>query len=323
MGVLLCVLVVACVLRLLAGGSVLHWPEAGEFFELRANRLASGLVVGASLGLAGVLLQTLVRNPLASPDLLGLSAGAGLATMLAAWIGWQTGSTLITQSVRTGPAFLGAIAALASVYTLGQKRGVVEPISLILVGVIVGVMCAGASMAISSLLPPEPAGIASRVLFGSLGDDVSWTTIMVLGAIAIGSLVAGVAFAHQFDAMSMGEDEARSVGVSIRSLRLGMFLVAGALTAGTVAIAGTIGFVGLVGPHVVRLVFGPSHRVLIPASAVAGAIIVVGADTGVSVAKMIEPSIGRVPIGVVTALLGGPVFLVLLRTSRVRAWSHD
>lgn len=322
MGMLIGLLVIVCLARMLAGGSVLGWPETSEFFELRASRVMSGLVVGASLGLAGVLLQTLVRNPLASPDLLGLSAGAGLATMLAAWIAWQTGTALVTQSVRTGPAFVGAIAALAIVYSLGQKRGVVEPISLILVGVIVGVMCAGASMAISSILPPEPAGIASRVLFGSLGDDVSWTTIAVLAAIALASLIAGISVAHQLDAMSMGEDEARSVGVSIGSLRLVMFVVAGALTAGTVAIAGTIGFVGLVGPHIVRMVFGPSHRVLIPASAIAGAIIVVGADAGVSTLKVIYPSVGSVPIGVVTALFGGPVFLVLLRTSRVRAWDH-
>ena len=311
-------LVVAVVaIRLLIGPVGFEWPPDGIHWELRGQRVVAGTIVGVALAVAGVMLQSLLRNPLASPDLLGLAAGAGLAVMIAVLIsssggGGQGRGGLLTAAIHahSGAALLGSLAALGLVYMLSQRRGFVDPISLILVGVIITIICGALTQLVERLIPQHGGMAARHLLIGSLNDDETWLRLLVTGSIVLAGVVYAVVMSPAMDAAALSDDEARSVGVALGPLRIGLFIAAGVLTAVAVMLAGMIGFVGLVCPHVVRLLAGPSHRTVVIGAALAGAALVVGADAGV---KMIHLDSGRIPIGVVTALIGGPMFIWLLR----------
>ncbi|MBX3357736.1 MAG: iron ABC transporter permease [Phycisphaeraceae bacterium] len=327
-GVLVLVLIGAVALRLGVGGSLDSLPEAarGQVWILREQRALAAIVVGMSLAIGGVMLQSLLRNPLASPDLLGLSSGAALAVMLAmylaaTWTGSSTESAPYSVAGwHAGPALLGSIAALALVYALSQRRGLVDPPTLVLIGVIVSIMCGAATMLLQHLMPDRGIG-AARLLMGAISDDVTWPQLAAVGGIAVIGLGAGLWAGPAMDAAAMGDDEAVSVGVPLSRLRLALFILAGAMTAGAVVIAGPIGFVGLICPHLARLLTGrrgasAGHRVLVLASALLGASLIVAAD---ALVKSLDLASGRLPIGVLTALLGGPAFIVLLRRTRAMA----
>ncbi len=318
---LLLVLVgVIAALRLRAGSGGWDWPPTHDYWMLRLDRLLAGVVVGLSLALAGALLQTLLRNPLASPDIIGVNAGAGLCVMIwtyAAWLG--TGRLLGTPGYHTllggvsiGATVLGSLGALAAVYALSQRRGLLEPIALVLVGVMVSVIAGAATMLIRDLMPDRGEVIA-RWMSGSLGDDADPVAVGVTGGLALLALVVCIAFARTLDLLSLSDDEARSLGVHVPRVRVLIFVATGILSAGAVVIAGPIGFVGLVCPHVARLLVGAGHRAMLPAAGLLGVALVVGAD--VLVRSLQLPS-GRLPIGVLTAIIGGPVFLLLLRRER-------
>lgn len=290
------------------------WPEDPLLLEIRSSRAFSAGVVGAGLALAGVLLQSLLRNPLASPDLLGLSSGAGLGVMLAAYLAYvATGHIAPASSLGGGfgapGAILGSAATLAMVYAVSQRSGQIDPLGLVLVGVIVSVV-AGACIQLIQRLLPDGGLAVSRMLIGTIPDDVEagfiWGNLIAVLAVVSAGLLAR----RWLDAFSMGVDEARSVGVPVDLLKSGMLIAAGTLTAGTVMIAGPIGFVGLVVPHAVRMVLGPSHGPLLLGAVLLGAFSMVLADVVVAGVRL--PS-GRLPVGVVTALVGGPAFVVLLR----------
>ncbi len=255
-----------------------------------------------------MLLQSLLRNPLAAPDLLGLSAGAGLAVTL-----WSlaTGAA-IGVAASALPALLGALAVLGFVLLVSQRRGLIEPVTMILVGVIVA-MLLGSVMALVRTLLPDQGQSAGRWMMGVISDDASRPMVagVWLATLAVG--VASVRLGRLFDAASLGDDEARSSGVPVGMLRAVQLVGAGVLTAGTIVLAGPVGFVGLVCPHAARLLLGPGHRALIVGAALAGFALVVGADAAV---KAFPGPAGRVPVGVVTSLIGGPVFLVLLLRGR-------
>ncbi len=306
--------------RLLIGdsfGGGAHWPESPEIWGARLHRLVPGLLVGSSLAIGGVLLQSLLRNPLASPDLIGPGAGAGLAVMMRAYVLFQiigpkaSETALDSGAAANAPAALvGAVGALVLVYFLSQRRGLVEPVSLILTGVIVSILCGAVTMLLANLLG-EPGFRVARWSIGALSEDTSDAALAIVGAgVAVG-LCAGLYLGPAMDVASLSDDEARSSGVGLGRLRVVLFILAGALTAGAVVLAGPVGFVGLACPHLVRLLAGPSHRVLLLGSAITGAALVVGAD---ALTKAIAPfGSGLIPIGVLTALIGGPVFIVLLR----------
>lgn len=306
----------AVLLRLMAGDRAgLHFPESSEIWSLRLSRLWSGLLVGSSLAVAGVFLQSLFRNPLASPDLIGPAAGAGLAVMIRAYSLHLTGAVAggvaaESGAAANGPAALvGAIGALMLVYTLSQRRGFVEPVSLVLIGVIVSILCGAATMFLGSLLPDGGFRV-SRWAIGNLSESVSDTTL-VIATVAVGaSLLLGFKLGRAMDVAALSDDEARSTGLNLHALRLGLFSLSGLLTAAAVVLAGPVGFVGLVCPHIVRRLCGPAHRPLIVGSALAGMALIVGADACTKAAG------GTTPIGVLTALIGGPVFIVLLRSQR-------
>jgi len=305
------------VLRLVVGGAegAVGWPETSQIWGLRVDRVLAGAVVGASLAVGGVLLQSLLRNPLASPDLIGPASGAGLAVMVSVYIGHAVGGLgggvgMTSGAASHGPAALvGSLGALAIVYGLSQRRGFVEPVSLVLVGVIVSIICGAATMFVAYLMPDRGFGVA-RWTIGALSDETGRGTLLAAGVVAVGGIAAGVALGPAMDVAAMGEDEAQSSGVAVGRLRLVLFVLSGLLTAGAVVLAGPVGFVGLVCPHIVRLLAGPGHRVLVVGAALAGATLIIGADAAV---KAVSLGGGRMPIGILTALVGGPVFIVLLR----------
>lgn len=307
-GLLLATLVAAMLLRLMVGSASLSWPD-GAVLDIRLARVATGVIVGAALGVGGVLLQCLLRNPLASPDLVGLASGAGLGVMIAAYVAFRAGAQAVGIGPSAGAALVGSLGALGLVYALSQRRGLLEPVSLILVGVVVSIMCSAIGMFFQQMLPDRGLSV-SRWMLGALSDDAGWTQITAAGAVVAGAIVLGCVLGPAMDAASLSDDEARSIGVPLAGLRVTLFLTAGALSAAAVMLAGPIGFVGLICPHVVRLGAGPAHRPLVLGAAIAGAALIVAADVLV---KAIDLGSGRLPIGVLTSVLGGPLLVVMLR----------
>lgn len=308
-------------LRLSVGDGTLSWAHDADVLDLRLRRAVCGLIVGAALALGGVKLQCLLRNPLASPDILGLASGAGLAVMIAAYIAYTQGGRLATLGGTIGggtaiAALAGSLGALALVYLFAQRRGSLEPVTLILVGVVLSVVCGAATTFVQHLLPDRGA-TAMRWSLGALSDDVSWTNLAIIGGVV--ALAAGLALGASslMDRASLADDEAASLGVPLHALRVTLFISSGVLTAAAVILAGPIGFVGLICPHVVRLAAGPRHLGVILGSLCAGPALVVGAD---SLVKALDLASGRLPIGVITPLVGAPVLLTMLRKRPPQAW---
>ena len=309
-GLLLATFIIVALIRLRVGGGDLSTPV----LQLRAARLATGATVGAALAVAGVFLQALLRNPLASPDLLGLASGSGFAVMAAVKLGLVGAAGVAATGLgalsSTGAAVVGAVGALGLTYTLSQRRGLLDPVLLVLTGVVVSIVCSAGTMLIRHLLPFQESEVADRMLRGALREDVSAPEYIVVGGLTLVGIIVGVAVGRAMDATSLSEDEALSVGVPLAALRRTLFILSGLLTAGSVVLAGPIGFVGLICPHLVRLLAGPGHRALVLGSALAGATLVVLADIAI---RVIELPTGRLPISVLTAIIGGPAFVVLLR----------
>jgi iron complex transport system permease protein len=314
LAVMLVALLVVALLRMLVdrppgGALTLAWP-AESYARFRLNALLVSGAVGASLSIAGVLLQALLRNPLASPFVLGVSSGAGLGVTLSMYLGGTLGITLLEGDSNVVAALLGALLVLVIVHWLGRRHGVLDPLSLLLVGVIVAAMCGAIVMFLQRLVAGGLRGEMMLWMMGRIPQAVSNELLFTIGAITIAGLIVSTMMGRAMDVASLGEDEAQSVGLSLGRTRLGLFGIAGALTAGAVAVAGPIGFVGLIGPHLARLLIGARHGWLVPASAMCGAMIVIAADAA---SQAIDVGAGRLPVGVFTALLGGPAFIWLLR----------
>ncbi len=298
--------------RLHVGGPL---PPGSEMiFEFRAQRGAAAAIVGICLGVSGVLLQCLFRNPLAAPDVLGMSSGAGLSVMLWQLAAFHAGMGIAQSSVDIGIALPGAIGALMLTYLLAQRRGTVEPVSLILTGVIIGVVAAAASSLVQQFLPDRGVA-AARLLLGSINEELRWRGIILAGVLALGGLAFTVWRGRWLDAASLSDDEARSLGVALTRLRLEMFLLAGVLTSVAFSLAGPVAFVGLVCPHLVRMTIGPRHGPLVVGAACLSGVMVVGADCLV---RLIDLGSGRLPLSVMTALVGGPLLIWMLRVNAAR-----
>lgn len=301
-----------CLARLLIGPAALSF----DVLQDRAGRVLVGVVVGGALSLAGVLLQCLLRNPLASPDLLGLASGAGLGVMLAVYAGFLMGLGIADPGGLPGgmAAILGALAALAVAWAASSRRGVLDPIMLVLVGVVVSIVCSAVMTLVKHLLPDQGVA-AGRLLLGSIRDDTTAREVGIIGGLTLLGVVLATLAGRTLDAMTLGEDEARSVGVPVGRVRSALFIGSGIMAAGSVVLAGPVGFVGLICPHLVRLWTGPAHRTLVPLSTIAGAALVVGADTLV---RVIDLGSGRIPITVLTSLIGGPMLVWMLRREATR-----
>lgn len=276
--------------------------------SLRLTRVLTGFLVGASLACAGAVLQGLLRNPLAEPYILGVSGGAALGAALAILGGW---AGLMLPSC----AFAGGLAALALVYGLAQQNGVPSVYGLLLSGAIINALCSSLLMLIISTINVEGLHSITWWMLGNLQGPskpllkAGWA-INALGMIGLWLM------AREFNALTLGRDMAHHLGVRTgRVVLLGMALSA-LLAAVGVAMAGLIGFVGLIVPHQVRNWVGPDLRRLIPLSALAGGMFLVICDT---LARVVFAPV-EIPVGVITALLGGPFFLVLLRRRRKSGW---
>lgn len=299
-------------LRLKVGGPLP--PGSDMILEFRAQRAVAGALVGLCLGVSGVLLQCLFRNPLAAPDVLGMSSGAGLSVMLWQLAAYLAGMGIAQSSVDIGVALPGAIGALVLTYMLAQRRGTVEPVSLILTGVLIGVVAAALSSLVQQFLPDRGVA-AARLLLGSINEELRWKGLGIAGGIAIAGLAWSIFRGRALDAASLSDDEARSLGVALGRLRLEMFILAGLLTSVAFSLAGPVAFVGLVCPHQVRMILGPRHRPLVFGAACLSGVMVVGADCLV---RVIDLGSGRLPLSVMTALAGGPVLIWMLRVNAGR-----
>jgi iron complex transport system permease protein len=320
LGALLLLAAAVSVLRILVDrspdGDVSLALPGPEYAWVRWTALAVGAAVGSGLATSGVLLQALLRNPLASPFILGISAGAGLGVMAALYIAHLLGVRASGPGADMVPALLGALAVLGVVYGLAQHHGWLDPVSLVLVGVIVSAICGALIMLLQHLVPTGLHGEITRWMMGRIPESVGAWTLATAGALSVVGVGIAMAMGRAMDAATLGDDEARSVGLALGPLRMWMFALAGALTAGAVALCGPIAFVGLIAPHATRLVLGPRHTPLVLGAALVGVFLVVGADVS---RQAIDLGAGRMPIGVFTALIGGPAFIWLLRSGRGQA----
>lgn len=286
--------------RRLVGGS---WGEVERsiFLHLRLPRVLAAAAVGGLLSLAGVAFQALLRNPLADPYVLGVSGGASLGGVLALVLG--ASGLFIPFS-----AFAGAFVALVAIERLATVGGRLTVLTLLLTGAIFNAASAALIYFLQSVASREELQSIVFYLMGRVPTPPA-ETIVALVAAGLALTVAFFAHGREFNALALGEEGARQLGVDVERLKRRTFILGSLATALAVATAGMIGFVGLVVPHILRRLFGPDNRLLLPASFLAGAAFLVLADlVGRTVASPSE-----LPVGVVTALVGGPLFLLLLR----------
>ena len=270
--------------------------------ELRLPRALTAYGVGGLLAVAGVLMQVLLRNPLAEPYILGSSGGAAVAALLAMVLGY--GATLVDLS-----AFAGAMLATLLVFSIAQGTGNWTPTRLLLTGV---VLAAGFSAATTLLLALSPDQNLRGMLFWLVGDlSYSYSPARSLWLLAL-ITVAGLIAARHLNVLARGDLQAAIVGLPVAGFRLIIFAVTALATAISVTTVGVIGFIGLVVPHLIRIVAGSDHRIVLPASALAGGILLVVADT--LARTLLAPR--QLPVGALTATIGVPLFLILMSRSR-------
>jgi iron complex transport system permease protein len=280
---------------LLAGGD---GPAAAIVLQLRLPRALAGFACGGLLALAGALMQTLLRNPLADPYVLGVSGGAGVGALVAMLLGLAApGIDLM--------AFAGAMATMLVVFGLAHGDGSWTQTRLLLTGVIVAAGC-GAVIALLLALAPE-ASLRGMLfwLMGDLGQTAEWHLPM---AVLAGCLAAALPLARELNLLARGLFQAQALGVAVGRLRIAVYFLAALATAVAVTTAGAIGFVGLLVPHGIRLAVGGDLRLLLPASVLAGGALLVFADT--LARTVVAPQ--QLPVGVLTALIGVPAFLLVL-----------
>lgn len=274
------------------------------FFDVRLPRIFLAATVGASLAIAGAALQSLLRNPLAEPYLLGVSNGAALGTMLA-FVFFTN-----IEAARPVMAFAGALLATFAVYQMAKSRAGMSVERLVLSGVIVTTLLSSIIVLLTTLLDAAKLRSFTFWLLGDLSQATENGFYLTLIFVLLGTLILS-SQARALNLMMIGERDAFDFGVEVGRVRLIVFTTAAALVGVSVAASGSVGYVGLIVPHLIRLSIGSDNRFVVPFSAIAGAIFVVAADT---IARtVIAPR--ELPVGAITALLGAPMFIYLLRKS--------
>ena len=301
--------VVAAHIGIIPGDDVFGSTIDSVVWSLRAPRGLLALIVGAGLALAGVVMQTLVRNPLADPYLLGVSSGASVGATAVITIGVFTSFGLYAISVG---ALFGALAATAIVYLITLAQGGLTPLRLILTGVV----ASSAFSALASFLvfKSQDARAAQGVMFWMLGSVVGaqWDRLLLPALVVLAAFLILMFMSNPLDAMAAGPDTAAALGVNVERLRQILFFIQALLVGAMVAVAGGIGFVGLVIPHLARIMVGSLHRRLLPIAMVLGAVFMVWVDV---IARIAAPP-QEIPLGVVTGVLGAPLFLLLMGRGR-------
>ncbi len=301
--VFLCVIIFVAVVK----GAV-HIPLTQLFnrdnsviLQLRFMRILIAVVAGIGLSVSGIVLQAILRNPLAEPYLLGTSSGAGLGAVIALMLG-------VSRLYMPVAAFTGAIGSVMVVYALAWQRNKVKQESLILSGVVVSVVLSAVIVFLISISNNSLLHEVTWWLWGSFQIYDPLLLLIVSGIVLLGTVIMYI-FAQDLNAISIGEEEAVHLGVHTELVKKALIAVVALITASLVSLCGIIGFVGLIVPHTMRLLVGPNHRVLIPVTCIAAAIFMVFCDT---LSRIIMPPV-EIPIGVITAMLGAPAFIILLK----------
>jgi iron complex transport system permease protein len=285
-----------------------HENDIRRVLDLRLPRVLLAIVVGAGLAVAGAVMQSFFQNPMASPYLLGAASGASLGAAIAFTAGLVTAGArgVLGLSLQSWFAFCGAVGVTFVVYALARRGGRTNTAVLLLTGIAVGTFAGGLAYLIMFLSGRQEIGQVLAWVMGSLGNR-GWHEFLVAGCATVVGVAVVRVFARDLNVMLMGSETAQHLGVAVERTRLVLLVIASLLTAVAVAAVGILGFVGLVVPHIMRLVVGPDHRTLIPASVLGGALLVLGADAAVK-GLFAE----QVPLGVLTTLVGCPFFVVLL-----------
>lgn len=311
--------VLAIVFALLGGGEAADAQQAAVLTAIRAPRVLLAVLTGAGLAVAGALMQGLFRNPLADPALIGVSAGAALAAATVIVLGnalspaWLRGDALAPYLLPLA-AFAGAVGVAALVYRIGRAHGVLSlPVTLLAGIAINAIAMAGVGLLIF-VATDEQLRTLTFWNLGSLAGG-TWRALLPVVPLVLLALVLALRLAPALNALALGEARAEHLGVDVARVKRAAIVLAALATGALVALTGVIGFVGLVAPHLVRLACGPDHRIVVPASALLGALLVVLAD--LAARTLVAPA--EMPLGIVTALVGGPFFLYLLLRQR---WAH-
>ena len=280
--------------------------------DVRLPRIILALLVGGALAAAGMAMQALFQNPLADPYIVGVAPGAAVGATLALALGWEVGR--LGAHALPVSAFAGSLAVSCLVYILASRFGKIPVLHLLLFGVALGALCMGITSLILMLSPLQIQEVYMWLL-GGLWDTRWWKVSVVWPYLLAGVLVLYF-FAREMDAFLLGEEEAQSLGIAVERLKRILLATATLLAATAVAVSGIIGFVGLIVPHMMRLVVGPRHRILLPASLLSGSVLLVLSDT---LARSIRPPT-EIPVGIVTTFLGVPFFVFLLSRKRRYIW---
>lgn len=277
---------------------------------IRLPRVLVGALVGAALATAGVVLQGLFRNPLAEPNLMGVGPGAVLGAVIVFATGWAGAAVVAVPFASITCAFL----ALFVVYTIATRGGATPITTLLLAGVAVGALLTAFSSFLLSINIVRWQ-VAEQMVFWMMGglDSRTWAHVWLCAPFVFVGIVAALLQARTLDLLLLGHEAAASLGVDVEPAKRLLVMTSALLTGAAVGVAGLVGFVGLIVPHAVRLLLGPAHRTLIPASALAGAVFIIGCDL---LARVVRPP-AEVRLGIVTAICGAPFFIALL-VSRLR-----
>jgi iron complex transport system permease protein len=282
-------------------------PEADGaiIWLIRIPRVLVAATVGAGLGTAGAMIQGLFRNPLAEPNLVGVGAGSALGAIVAFYSGFHAKSGF---ALPLG-GFLGGLLALMVLYALATRGGVTRTSALLLGGIALALVLGATSNLLLSLNASRYSA-AEEILFWMMGGlhNRSWIHVWLSAPLIVAALVIGSFYGRDLDLLIQGEETAAALGVEVESTKRRIMVISALMTGGAVAVAGPVSFVGLIVPHLVRLFVGPSHRALLPASALTGAAFVIACDL---LARVIRPPT-ELRLGIVTAAFGAPFFLLLL-----------
>ncbi|MDE2968064.1 MAG: iron ABC transporter permease [Chloroflexota bacterium] len=281
--------------------------EEAVVWVIRVPRMLMAAAVGAGLGISGAALQGLFRNPLADPGLIGVSSGAAFAIAVSVVVGISAWGLFALPLA----AFIGGLTLTFLIYGFARRGGRAQMATMLLVGIAVNALLGAAISFIISFSDDEELRDIVFWLLGSLAGSL-WEYVYSAGPLILFAILVLVRQAGALNLLSLGDAEARHLGVPVQRTQLLIVAAAAMATGAGVAVAGVVGFIGLIAPHIVRLAVGPDHRRLMPASAMAGAILVLGAD--LAARTIAEPA--ELPLGVLTAMIGTPVFLFLIDRSR-------
>ncbi len=287
--------------------------------EIRLPRALCAAIVGIDLAVAGVLLQAVMRNPLAAPNIIGVTAGAGLAATIALVLMPSVTATLPDDhflrtnsgAILPAGAFLGALAAGLTVYAISYRPGAgASPIRMVLAGIAITAMLTALTTYLL-IAYPDRNQAAIQWLSGSLNGR-GWSEVRFVKWYSLAALLLVVPLVRALDALRLGDDAAKGLGVRVEFVRFSALALACLLAASAVSVGGNITFIGLIVPHMLRLMLGSRHTVLLPAAALGGAVLLVYADLGARTVQRPQ----ELPVGMITALLGGPYFIFLISTTR-------